>query len=95
MPPAGVAAAKPAPMLLLVPLATEPAAALPSVFAAAPVWTSIEVEASPDGEGRVGVSRHDASHQSDERNTHQQFLHCDTPFLVSATASTGAGDAAV
>jgi hypothetical protein len=36
-----------------------------------------------------------ASHQSDERNTHQQFLHCDFSFLVSAMASAGAGDAAV
>ena len=44
----------------------------------------------------LGVSRHDASHQSDERNTHQQLLHGDFSFFsVSATASAGAGDAAV
>jgi hypothetical protein len=37
--PAGEAAAKPAPRLVLVPLASEPAAAAPVEFAAVPVWT--------------------------------------------------------
>src|ERR1700730_12899329 len=55
-----------------------------------------EVEASPDGNRRGGVSRHNASHQSDERNTHQELLHYDFSFFsVSATAGAGAGNAAV
>src|SRR3954452_8864230 len=54
-----------------------------------------EVKASPDGKRRAGVSR-DASHQSDERNTHEQLLHREFSFFsVSAMASAGRGDAAV
>ena len=44
-----------------------------------PGHDATEVEASPDGERRLGVSRHDASHQSDKRNTHQQLLHVTFP----------------
>ena len=54
MPPAGEAAAKPAPMLVLVPLASEPAAAEPIEFAPVRGLDLTEVEASPDGERRVG-----------------------------------------
>jgi len=55
-----------------------------------------QVRTSPDGQRRAGVSRDNASHESDERSTNQQLLHCDFSFFsVSATAGAGAGDAAV
>src|SRR6516165_2478559 len=49
-----------------------------------------KIGTAADGERRAGISRHNASHQSDERNTHQQLLHCNFSFFsVSATASAG------